>query len=272
MAISSLTQRVFTAVVLVALLLPALLFLPKGFGLALVSVFVLGAAWEWSAFVAAASPRRIAYVGAVAFVMAAVAWVVPARLSGTVVLVAALLWWSVAFAMVLRFPFKVGRPLAAVAGACVLVPAWFALLTLLDTPSGGRTLLLVVIAITCAADIGAYFAGRRFGRVKLAPQVSPGKTWEGVMGGLLLAVAVALASAAWLRMPPGPAVFLGLSVASLSIVGDLTASLFKRGAGLKDSGSIFPGHGGILDRIDSLTAAAPLFVLVAGWLGWLGAR
>ena len=119
--------------------------------------------------------------------------------------------------------------------------------------------------------MGAYFAGRRFGRVRLAPRVSPGKTWEGVIGGLICAAITAAAGAAILGHAVGPALPLGMSVAAISVVGDMTVSMFKRNAGLKDSGNLFPGHGGVLDRVDSVTAAAPLFILEAGWLGWLGA-
>jgi phosphatidate cytidylyltransferase len=128
-------------------------------------------------------------------------------------------------------------------------------------------LLLFALFIVWAADMGAYFVGRRYGRVKLAPRISPGKTWEGVFGGLVLAVIVTLAGR--LAFEANLAVLLPLVVAvvGLSIVGDLTVSMFKRTAGLKDSGKVFPGHGGILDRIDSVSAALPLFALGLGWMG-----
>jgi phosphatidate cytidylyltransferase len=128
---------------------------------------------------------------------------------------------------------------------------------------------LILLSLVAAADIGAYFTGRRFGRTKLAPQVSPGKTWEGVLGG---AVAVSVVALLWIWMGLFAWRFLvvALAVFAASVVGDLTESLFKRGAGLKDSGSILPGHGGILDRIDSLTAAAPVYVLGLHWIGILG--
>jgi phosphatidate cytidylyltransferase len=122
-------------------------------------------------------------------------------------------------------------------------------------------LLLLVIA----ADIGAFFAGRRFGRHKLAPRVSPGKTWEGALGGLLAVGLVALVGAVHLSLPVAAGMAFGCAVGIFSVIGDLTESMFKRAAGLKDSGSVLPGHGGILDRIDSLTAAAPLYAL--GLLG-----
>ncbi len=128
-------------------------------------------------------------------------------------------------------------------------------------------LLLFVISIVWAADIGAYFTGKRFGRVKLAPNVSPGKTWEGVLGGLAAVALLALVRARWLEIDFAVLLPFCLAVAIISIVGDLTVSMFKRHAGLKDSGRFFPGHGGVLDRIDSVTAAAPLFALGISWVG-----
>ncbi|HEX2139515.1 MAG TPA: phosphatidate cytidylyltransferase, partial [Woeseiaceae bacterium] len=130
-----------------------------------------------------------------------------------------------------------------------------------------------VLIIVWAADVGAYFAGKRWGRVKLAPNISPGKTWEGVIGGLFAVVVVlVLASRYWVDLEAlgtdiAAVVPFCLAVATLSIIGDLTVSMFKRNAGLKDSGRFFPGHGGVLDRIDSVAAAAPLFTLGIGWMG-----
>jgi phosphatidate cytidylyltransferase len=115
--------------------------------------------------------------------------------------------------------------------------------------------------MVCAADIGAYAAGRAFGRRKLAPRVSPGKTWEGAVGGLALVALVAGGGAEYFGLPTLAAVAFGCGVGIFSIIGDLTESMFKRAAALKDSGTLLPGHGGLLDRIDSVTAAAPLYAL-----------
>jgi phosphatidate cytidylyltransferase len=267
---NALAQRVLTAAVLIAVLLPAFVLLPKAFGVALVTLFVLGAAWEWSAFVSRHNvPLRLLYLTAVTAGAAGVSLAVPAIPMSFVALLS-LAWWALAFVLILRYPVRLGRAAAAVAGILVLLPAWLGLVALLYTEVGGRKLLLLVLAIVWAADVGAYFSGRRFGRVKLAPRVSPGKTWEGVIGGLVSAALAAAGGAAVLGHAPGPALALGLSVGAISIVGDLAVSMFKRTAGLKDSGNLFPGHGGVLDRVDSLTAAVPLFVLEAQWLGWLG--
>jgi phosphatidate cytidylyltransferase len=128
-------------------------------------------------------------------------------------------------------------------------------------------LLLFALLIVWVADSGAFFAGKFIGRVKLAPDISPGKTWEGVIGGLAAVVALTLLRTTWADTDLAVFIPFCLAVASLSVVGDLTVSMFKRTAGLKDSGSLFPGHGGVLDRIDSISAAAPLFALGVGWVG-----
>lgn len=268
---NSLAQRVVTAAVILAFLLPAFLLLPKLFGEMLVALFVLGAAWEWAAFPGWRSMgARLAYVAMIAALIALAEFAVPRIVSASGVAFASMAWWAVALVCITRFPIRISPAMAVVCGALVLVPAWVSMTALLETPVGGRTLLLLALATVWAADVGAFFAGRRFGRVKLAPRVSPGKTWEGVIGGLLCAALTAAAGAAWLGHAAGPAIAVGVSVAALSVVGDLTVSMFKRNSGLKDSGNLFPGHGGVLDRVDSVTAAAPLFVLLAARLGWLG--
>jgi phosphatidate cytidylyltransferase len=134
----------------------------------------------------------------------------------------------------------------------------------------GEQLFLFLLVLVWAADIGAFFAGRRFGRVKLAPRVSPNKTWEGVLGGVVAGLIAAVAGSVWFGFAKGPFIALCVAVVLASIVGDLTESMFKRFAGLKDSGKVLPGHGGVLDRIDSVTAAVPFYVLGLGWLGVIG--
>lgn len=152
----------------------------------------------------------------------------------------------------------------------VMIPAWTSLVVLHGGGEPGVYRVLFLLALIAGADITAFFVGRRWGRTRLASRVSPGKSWEGVAGALV--AVLVLASAAGILAGFGSwtlAVFLGLCVvtALASVLGDLTESLFKRQAGLKDSGHLLPGHGGVLDRIDSLTAAAPLFALGIQWLG-----
>ena len=147
-----------------------------------------------------------------------------------------------------------------------MLPAtWLAVSICLTLPSGPAVLFLLILTVA-TADIGAYFAGRRFGRHPLAADISPAKTWEGFWGGLLCVMV--LVTLVWHNLPLsqlhlgwGSLLALGLATAGASVVGDLTVSLLKREVGLKDSGSLLPGHGGLLDRLDSICGAAPVFAL-----------
>ncbi|MEO8444036.1 MAG: phosphatidate cytidylyltransferase [Gammaproteobacteria bacterium] len=265
---SQLAQRVLTAIPLLAGLLLVLFFAPLRVATTATAFVIVLGGWEWSAFLGGRSlPGRVAYTAAIAAVLGASAWLVPEVVPLAFVLWVALLWWLAAFFWILRYPTRVPAIVAGLAGILVLVPAWLALVAILCVPVQGPALALLALGIVFAADIGAYFAGHRFGRVKLAPQVSPGKTWEGLIGGVVLAAATAAGGGALLGLAPVVMVPLGLGVATLSVVGDLTESMFKRSVGAKDSGQLIPGHGGILDRLDSVTAAMPLFALALSWLG-----
>jgi phosphatidate cytidylyltransferase len=161
---------------------------------------------------------------------------------------------------VLSAPARVPGWAAAIAGVLTLVPAILALLRFTQWPLGmGWSFFVLLVPV--AMDTGGFFAGRSFGRLKLAPRISPGKTWEGVFGGVLLVLLVSAAASHWLAVPRTTFFCLCLAAAVYAVVGDLTESLLKRASGLKDSGRLFPGHGGVLDRIDSITAVAPLMAL-----------
>jgi phosphatidate cytidylyltransferase len=175
-------------------------------------------------------------------------------------LLPAIVCWLMAFVAVARFPHRLVPAGIAAAGFVALQPAWFAAVFLHASPVGPG-LMLLAIAIVWAADVGAYFAGRRFGRIKLAPRVSPGKTWEGVFGGALLALIVAGLGAEWLELPLGNVLPVAACGAIASVVGDLSVSMLKRNLGLKDTGRLLPGHGGVLDRIDGLIAALPFIAI-----------
>lgn len=259
---SGLRQRVLTALVLIAALAVVLFALPPAATLALVVVAILVGGWEWSAFVAPTRPAlRAAFVALLALGIAA-AWPLSGTRSGMLaLLVVAGLWWLLAVFWVLRGPQRVGAVLAAVAGIASLVPVAVALGRLRLEPGQGAWVLLFALLVIMAADVGAYFAGHRFGRIKLAPSVSPGKTWEGVIGGLLFSLIIAIVGARLLGWPVAVVAPLAVGAAAFSVVGDLMESLMKRHSGLKDSGHLFPGHGGILDRFDSLTAGIPLLTL-----------
>lgn len=264
----SLRKRVLTAVVLAAVLLGILLLLPGWVTVAVLTLLVLAGAWEWSAFLLRGhSLRRVLYVALVASLMWG-AWQVSATPAGRdLVLVIAVVWWLAALLWVALAPRRVSVWSAGIAGVLALVPSWLALVRLrLMFPHGAQWVLFVLVLVWMA-DIGAFFCGRRFGRVRLAPEVSPGKTWEGVLGGTAVSALVAIAGSAWFHVPLVSFLPLCLAAIAFSIVGDLTESLLKRFAGMKDSGSVFPGHGGVMDRIDSLTGAAPVLLLGLSLLG-----
>ena len=257
-----LKTRIITAAVLIGLLLVVILWLPPVATKVAMTAVVLAGAWEWSAFLRLqAVPGRVLYVCVVGACLAALWRLTLAKPACLLLLVVALGWWVAALMWVVFAPRRAASWSAAVAGLLALAPAWVALVRLrIDVPRGAQWLLFA-LCLVWAADIGAYFAGRSFGRIRLAPLVSPGKTWEGVLGGLLLAGLVALGGGRWFAVPMLPFVALCLGVVAFSIVGDLTESLLKRFAGLKDSGTLFPGHGGVMDRIDSLTSALPMLLL-----------
>jgi phosphatidate cytidylyltransferase len=262
-----LRERVITALILAALVLLVIFMLPHVATMAALALLVVAAAWEWSAF-----PRftqhsaRIFYVAFVAACIAATWWFGVEREEMGRLIQAALAWWVFALIWVVIAPAQVNRVTAAGAGLLVLVPAWLALARL---HAAGPQLLLFLILLVVAADVGAYFAGRRFGHNKLAPRVSPGKTWEGVLGGFVAAALMAGVGVWWFNVDAPRFLALCIVVVVASIIGDLTESLFKRHAGLKDSGRLLPGHGGLLDRVDSVTAAAPVFLIGLERLGLL---
>lgn len=262
-----LMQRVVTALVLLPILLAAVWFLPTPALYVLLCAAGLGVAWEWSALMGLKTRGpRLAYV-ALSGALLALTWCL--REFWPWFSVASLVWWALAFVLLLGYPAnfqrrKPGLLQMGVIGQVLLLPTLLSL-AILHGMEQGVLRLLYVFFLIFAADTGAYIAGRSLGRHKLAPAVSPGKTVEGALGGLLLCGAWALTGGVYAFGAGGNQVWLllalSLAVAALSIVGDLTESLFKRAAGVKDSGNILPGHGGILDRVDSLLAAAPAMAL-----------
>ncbi len=260
-----LRTRVITGCILGALLLMGLFLLPPLWAvLCFGAVFLIGA-WEWAGFGALrATAARAAYT----FIVAAAlfcAWRWSEDHAHLMILLSlACLWWVVAFFWVVLAPTRNRPGVVLVCGLLVLVPAFVALTRLQIAAHGfahGPLIVLWLVLMVCAADIGAYFAGRSFGRRKLAPRVSPGKTWEGAVGGLFMVALAAWAGALYFKLPALAVVAFGCGVGIFSVIGDLTESMFKRAAQLKDSGALLPGHGGLLDRIDSVTAAAPLYAL-----------
>ncbi|HDJ86539.1 MAG TPA: phosphatidate cytidylyltransferase [Chromatiales bacterium] len=274
-----LKQRLITAALLILLVgVGAFVLSSAQIGL-IFAAFVLAGAWEWSGLTNLGGRLgRIFYVMLVSLALLGGWWLVQRRAGTMGVLIVALAWWSaVAMALIRYRPYarrdgrtRPGRAAAsALAGILTLVPAWTALVALHHSGSDGPEWLLYLLGLVWVADSGAYFVGRRRGRVKLAPRLSPGKTREGLYGALIASAAFAAAGAAAFGLSPREAlVFTGLSLVTVlySVVGDLFESMIKRRAGVKDSGSLLPGHGGVLDRVDSLSAAAPIFLLGLLWL------
>ena len=258
-----LKQRIITAVIALVALALVLFVLPPIAAELVIAAVVLAGAWEWSAFLKAPGTlTRVIYVILIASAMAAIGLIYPDGIEG--VLQAGVIWWTLALVWIFFFPTPIPNPVRWIAGALVLVPMHIALIKLYHA---NPSLLLFALLIVWAADIGAYFAGKRFGRVKLAPSISPGKTWEGVIGGVVIVALLTVGRSLFFETDLAILVPFCIVVGLISIVGDLTVSMFKRTAGVKDSGSLFPGHGGVLDRVDSIAAATPLFVLGLPWTG-----
>ncbi|WP_328187738.1 phosphatidate cytidylyltransferase [Marinobacter sp. OP 3.4] len=273
-----LKTRILTALILAPIAIIGIFFLPPlGFAIFTGVAITLGA-WEWANMAGyTSSPARMGYAALVALVLVAVF-----QLPTLNLLWLGVAWWILALLMVRSYPGGTSvwgsPPVRAVMGLLVLVPAWVGLnhlrngSLLFGELTSGLVAILYVFLVVWVADIGAYFAGRAFGRAKLAPRVSPGKSWAGVWGGLaavaLLAVAAGLVAGA--AMADTLLLLLAsMLVAGISVVGDLLESMLKRFRGIKDSSQLLPGHGGIMDRIDSLTAAIPVFALLITLTGWL---
>ncbi|MDR3299409.1 MAG: phosphatidate cytidylyltransferase [Candidatus Accumulibacter sp.] len=260
-----LKTRVLTAICLLAGLLGALFFLPENAWVVFCALICAGGAWEWGGLAKWGGKARVAYAIALAALVLMFALDFSSRVfpGGVFCALAAVFWLLIApFWLRCKWPLRAWS--AALTGIVVLVPP--ALVFFILRTIGGPWLLLGFAAIVWVADSAAYFSGRALGGRKLAPSISPGKTWAGALGGTLGVVAYCNVIY-WTTMVPVEAtatlahifaaqiLFVGL--AALSIVGDLFESLLKRQAGVKDSGHLLPGHGGILDRIDSLTSTLP---------------
>ncbi len=266
-----LKQRLLTALILIPLVVWGVLALSTetlGFILA---IFVILGSWEWGRLIGLKSVfAKICYsLLVVALLYAAYLIVDKVPGSDRAIFLLTGIWWLFGTAWVFRYRGETGLGsndtlIGIFVGILVLVPTWLAMVHIHGFSEDGPYMLLFVMVLIWAADSGAYFAGRKLGKHKLAPQVSPGKTVEGVIGGLVAAGVFSVIGAANFDLPVlGVAGFILLSLVVIffSIIGDLFESLFKRRVGVKDSGQLLPGHGGVLDRIDSLTAAAPIFAL-----------
>lgn len=274
-----LRTRVITALALMALLLPSLFWLPAGGWALLIALFIGIAAWEWGALLGWNGPARVVLGALTTAICAGLSLFDPAAVGAAgfapaqpwvqVFYLASVAFWCLVMPFWLRGKWALGGVSGVLVGAVVLLPTWLAMVQLRAL---GPAVLLAVFAVVWMADIAAYFAGRRFGKHKLAPSISPGKTREGAYGaavGVLL-YGLIVGHFFFASLMPLPLWIAALlAVTAVSIVGDLFESLLKRKAGLKDSSNILPGHGGVLDRIDSLTSTLP--VVAALWLFFLHA-
>lgn len=264
---SGLPARIKTAAFLAPLVVIGVLFLPSQWFAAAFGFVLCFALWEWTRIIGFRLRRlRGVIVGANAALIGVLwlytpeHWLMPIVYAGAV-------WWCLALVWLRAFDFasaptRKNKDLKVIVGSVVVVPAWVAAWLLHKEPEQGPWWTLFVLVLIWIADAAAYFAGRRFGQHKLAPRISPGKTLEGLYGALLGAVVYAAAVGAWLN-PSWTAYFCFVLLVTVtvlfSVVGDLFESLIKRHSNIKDSGTIFPGHGGMLDRIDSVLAALPIF-------------
>ena len=268
-----LRQRVITALIAAVVMIVAVMFLPSEILAAVVFSIVLLGVWEWSRLTGLTKPiQRLVFFGLFA-VVAVVAWSMLRQGQQLPVLAVGGVWWiTVVVILAVYRPSsptqdwkRFGFRLAVI---FTLIPAWIALIDLHDM---NPTLLLFLFFLVWIADTAAYFTGKRLGKTKLAPHLSPGKTREGLLGALVATGMFGFLGALWLELPLMlKAYFIGLCLVTtlVSVVGDLFESLLKRRAGVKDSGAILPGHGGVMDRIDSVSAATPVFALGIHWMNW----
>lgn len=276
-----LKQRVITAIILTIVFLSALVGLsPTHFPLFIGAVVLIGA-WEWANLSSCGAVwQRLAYVVFIAAILMLTCWLIgfctveQQGFNQSVVksvLILAVGWWALALLLVQGYPSSAilwGHPLLRLLmGVLVLVPTWLALVYVRFQPQGAW-LVVMIAGIVAAADIGGYFTGRKFGKRKLAASVSPGKTLEGFAGGLVANLVLGALIAYFTGSNIGLLLAVIIPTSLFSVLGDLLESMVKRHAGVKDSGVILPGHGGILDRVDSITAAAPVFALALLASGW----
>ncbi len=277
-----LKQRIITAVILAPLALCAILFLPLlGFELFIAFVVAAGA-YEWANMSGIKPrPQKVIFALLILFSLLFLIYWVPTNqiwyqgaLNGLYkyILGVAVIWWIVSLLMILAYPrytavWRNSKLIRCLFGLLTLIPTWVAVVSLRShmygiDPFYGASLIFYVLGIVWAADIGAFFVGVKFGRHKLRPNVSPGKTLEGLLGGVGASTAIIAFAALHYQVDPSR-IWLHLMIGGLTVavsaLGDLNESMLKRCAGIKDSGKLLPGHGGVLDRIDSLTAAFPVF-------------
>lgn len=267
-----LKTRILTAIIALPIVIAAIIFLPPVTFSVLVGLLILVGAWEWSQLAGIkTTSRRVLYVvsvmlGLLLFIFVAVKWFLLFAALIWVWVIAGILYYERGYASIAGFKNNIVR---GIAGFFILIATWQSIIILKSYPGFGASWLIILLLIVFGADIGGYFVGRAFGSHALSPRVSPKKTWEGFFGGLIFSIAIAVIGGNYLVLNCRQYVcFLVLSFITIlfSVIGDLGVSLQKRIVDVKDSGSFFPGHGGMLDRLDSIAAAAVIFACGALWL------
>jgi phosphatidate cytidylyltransferase len=262
-------QRAITALLVTPLAIALILLLPTVAFAALIGAMCLIALWEWTRLSGMRSRPWRAVVVAVPAALMLLLWCTRGSLFWWATIGAGTVWWFVAIVWLRHFTFAAApsgenTAIKVAAGLLAVVPAWAALMQMHGEQAAPHTWALYSLMLIWAADTFAYLSGRRWGTTKLAPRISPGKTLAGVYGALAGSALIAVIGG-WLLHVRGlalvPLVMLGMLSVAFSIVGDLFESLIKRHAGVKDSGALFPGHGGVFDRLDALFAALPIFAL-----------
>ncbi len=261
-------SRFFSAIILAPLVVLAILYLNTQWLALMLGLFICLAAWEWARMISMrASTSGILYVGLVCILLGLAYYMLESKGSWLVVL-GAVFWWIIALFLVIAVQRQMlemtkSRYYKALMGLFVLIPAWLSMVILHHRGQEGVILLVFLCVLVWIADISAYFAGRKWGKRKLSVRISPGKSWEGVYGAIMATMLYTLIYSIINSMQLIETMLfitLCLVTTMASVLGDLMESLMKRAANVKDSSSLIPGHGGVLDRIDGLTAAGPIFV------------
>ncbi len=273
-----LKQRIITALIIAPIFLGGIFLLGPLYFALFIAAIIGVAAWEWANMAGVTSP--VGRWGYAAVMLAAI--FVTSFIPSKFLFILSVFWWVLALLLVVNYPEKTehweSTLIRLLIGFFVLLPAWHALVFIrngsvsIGTEFDSLWVILYVMFVVWGADVGAYFAGRAFGKKKLAPSVSPGKSWAGVYGGLVVIEMMAIGVGIGLNFSAGKTVALMLVTfitGIVSVLGDLLESMLKRHRGIKDSSQLLPGHGGVMDRVDSLTAALPIFAFAMLVLGWM---
>ncbi|MCU7835861.1 MAG: phosphatidate cytidylyltransferase [gamma proteobacterium symbiont of Taylorina sp.] len=274
--------RIMTVMVLFPFTLYSILFLSNAHFALVIGGIMLLAAYEWAGLAGFPTPlTKMAFVVIVATVIYSI-WLINFLLSSDFMNLIAVFFWFFSSILVFKYPksaffWKDKSLIIAIMGIFLFLLTWYAAISIhaiegfqfAQQTINGPHIMLFCMMLIWSADTGAYFSGRRFGNKKLAIKISPGKSWEGVYGGLILAIFIAFLSTIFYQASLQDylnILIITIATVSFTVIGDLMESMFKRQAGVKDSGKILPGHGGILDRIDGVIAAVPIFFITISQL------